>query len=185
MKFLDKLLRAWRVKVAIREMPDKIVNIFDIGCNDGYFLRQMAGKTIRQDGCDPRLTSTQINSNSRLLKGFFPNVIEENEVNDTYDVISGLAVFEHFSEEDLQKSATVLAKMLSPQGLIIITIPHPFVDKILDILFLLRLVDAGIIDGHHAFSPDDIIKYFSPHLSLVKKRKFQFGLNNIFVFRKG
>ena len=112
------------------------------------------------------------------------SAVEDYQMQGEYDAIFALAVFEHFSERDIRQSASVIARMLSPEGRLIITVPHPFVDKILDVLIFLHLIDGQALDEHHGFDPDALLTYFSGSLRLVKRERFQFGLNNIFVFGK-
>lgn len=182
MKFFDKFIRFWRVSVALNNLPESIINVFDIGCDDGYLLRKLSPITKRQDGVDPRLHICQINDNSEIRNGFFPSAIENYQMQGSYDAIFALAVFEHFSEDDLRKSAFVISRMLSPKGRLIVTVPHPFVDRILDILIFFNLIEGQALDEHHGFNPDQLPVYFSEYLRLVKRKKFQLGLNNILIF---
>lgn len=184
MKTIDKILRFWRVKVALREAPKNIRTIFDIGCDDGYLLKRFIGTGIRLDGCDPRLTIGSVDIDSHLSKGFFPNAIDCSHNNGDYDAIFALAVFEHFSEVDIHKSASTIEKMLSKNGRLIITVPDKFVDKILSLLYFFRLIDGQALEEHHGFDPESLIIIFSEKLFLKKRKKFQFGLNNVFVFEK-
>jgi 2-polyprenyl-3-methyl-5-hydroxy-6-metoxy-1,4-benzoquinol methylase len=184
MKVLDKLIRYWRVEVALCNCPKNMKNVFDIGCDDSYLLKKLKSNTSRQDGVDPRLDADVADNSSEIKRGFFPSAIQDYQMEGIYDAIFALAVFEHFSEEDLQKSATVISKMLSPKGKLIITIPEPVVDKILDILIFFRLIDGQATEEHHGFDPDTLVTCFSKSLRLVKQDKFQFGLNNLFVFER-
>jgi len=184
MKLLDKFIRYWRVKVALKNMPEVMGNVFDIGCDDGYLLQKLRPVTERQDGVDPRLNADSISQNSEIKKGFFPAVIEDYQMQESYNAIFALAVFEHFSESDIRQSASVIPKMLAPQGRLIITVPHPFVDKILDVLMFLHLIEGQAVEEHHGFNPEELFTYFSETLRLVKRERFQFGLNNIFVFER-
>lgn len=184
MKFLDKALRWWRVGVALKTVPANVAAVFDIGCDDGYLLRKFKDSNLRLDGCDPRLSISSITANSNLYQGYFPSVLSGVQLNGVYDVFFALAVFEHFTEDDLDKSSLMISKMLSENGLLIVTVPHPFVDKILDILLYLRLIDGQALEEHHGFDPESLISILSNHLRLKKRDKFQLGLNNIFVFEK-
>jgi len=183
-KLLDKLIRHWRVWVALKNRPKIMKNVFDIGCDDGYLLGKISHITERQDGVDPRLSANVSSPTSELKNGTFPSAVAEHQMQGTYDAIFALAVFEHFSEQDIQQSATVISRMLSPHGRLIITVPHPFVDKILDLLRFLRLIDGQALEEHHGFEPDALLTYFSNSLRLVKRERFQFGLNNVFVFER-
>lgn len=184
MKFLDKVLRYWRVKVALSNRPNKMEHVFDIGCDDGYLLNKLGNRLKKRDGVDPQLSADSNIPGAELKKGYFPAAIEEYQMQNTYDAIFALAVFEHFSEKDIQQSASVISRMLSPGGRLIITVPHPFVDKILDILLFLHLIDGQSLEEHHGFEPDELLTYFSESLTLVKRERFQFGLNNVFVFER-
>jgi 2-polyprenyl-3-methyl-5-hydroxy-6-metoxy-1,4-benzoquinol methylase len=182
MKLLDKFIRYWRVEVALKNRPKLMENVFDIGCDDGYLLQKLSHITKRQDGVDPRLNANSISPESEIKKGFFPSVIEDYQMQGTYDAIFALAVFEHFSEKDIQQSAFVISRMLSPEGRLIITAPHRFADKILNVLIFFHLMDGTALEDHHGFDPEALIGYFSDSLRLVKRKRFQFGLNNIFIF---
>jgi 2-polyprenyl-3-methyl-5-hydroxy-6-metoxy-1,4-benzoquinol methylase len=182
MKLLDKFIRYWRVRMALKNRPKVMENVFDIGCDDGYLLQKLSHITKRQDGVDPRLKSDSISPKSEIKKGFFPSVIEDYQMQGKYDAIFALAVFEHFTEKDIRQSASVISRMLSPEGRLIITVPHPFVDHIIETLICLHVVQGATIEEHHGFDPGDIVKYFSRSLKLIKHKRFQLGLNNVFVF---
>lgn len=184
MKTFDKILRWWRVQKALTASPKKIHAVFDIGCDDGYLLRKFAGGAIRLDGCDPRLSIAPLSANSTLLKGYFPSVLDGHAATTKYDAIFAIAVFEHLTETDLKASASVISGLLSDKGRLIITVPHPFVDHILAILMSLRIVEAKTLDEHHGFDPNTLVDVLSSHLKLVERRRFQLGLNNLFVFEK-
>jgi trans-aconitate methyltransferase len=184
MKLIDKVLRQWRVNVALGELPENVESVFDIGCDDGYLLKKFLAKNIRIDGCDPRLSIDGISLNSTLLKGFFPEVLNNSNLKNQYDVIFALAVFEHFTEDHLTESAKKISEILTDHGCLIVTVPHPFVDKILDFLMFFKLIDGQALEEHHGFNPDSLVDVLSRELRLKTKKKFQLGLNNMFVFEK-
>jgi 2-polyprenyl-3-methyl-5-hydroxy-6-metoxy-1,4-benzoquinol methylase len=184
MKLLDKFFRYWRVKEALKNRPEIMGNVFDIGCDDGYLLRKLIDTTKRRDGIDPHRSVTSVGNDSEIRDGFFPSAIEDYQMQASYDAIFALAVFEHCSENDIRQSASVIAKMLSPKGRLIVTVPHPFVDKILDFLVSLHLIAGMKLDEHHGFDPNILLTHFSDSLRLVKHEKFQFGLNNVLVFER-
>ena len=74
--------------------------------------------------------------------------------------------------------------MLSDNGRLIVTIPHPFVDKILDVLMFMKMIDGQAVDEHHGFDPKSLVDIFSNDLRLTSKTTFQLGLNNLYVFEK-
>ncbi len=182
MKPIDKLLRYWRVTVAIKNIPEDIKAVYDIGCDDGYLLRKFKDKSIQKDGIDPLLSIESIDENSVLNKGYFPQDVSNYQKKGQYDAIFSLAVFEHLNEKDLEIASLTISNMLSENGRLIVTVPHHFVDKILNILQFLRLVDGISLEEHHGFVPTELPIHFSKHLHLVSHKRFQFGLNNIFIF---
>jgi 2-polyprenyl-3-methyl-5-hydroxy-6-metoxy-1,4-benzoquinol methylase len=184
LKLIDKALRLWRVSVALKSVPKNINAVFDIGCDDGYLLKRIANGSARLDGCDPRLSPSLTILNSKLLKGFFPAVMDEVKSNVQYDVIFALAVFEHFTEADLTKSSHYISEMLMDNGRLIVTVPHPFVDTILDVLMAFRLIDGQALEEHHEFDPNNLVEVLSKGLILKSRRRFQLGLNNVFIFEK-
>ena len=184
MKKTDKFLRYWRVSQAFRCVPNKIQSAFDIGCDDGYLLNRLDDGYMRLGGCDPRLTAIAASPRFTLFNGGFPSALINSSNKEKYDVIFALAVFEHFSEADLYQSSRQIAQMLSENGLLIVTVPHPFVDSILNVLMFFNLVDGQALEEHHGFKPNTLADIFSGNLKLVTKRTFQLGLNNLFIFKK-
>ena len=184
MKYLDRFLRNWRVAKAMEFVPNSMNSVFDIGCGDGYLLTKLALVTERQDAIDPRVSIQKVSKNSTLMEGFFPADVPSEFKGGQYDAIFALAVFEHLTELDLNEAANVIHDMLTPSGRLIVTVPHPIVDIILDVLRLFRLVEAETLEEHHGFVPAQLPVYLSSHLKLVTHKKFQFGLNNVYVCEK-
>jgi len=182
MKLIDKVIRYWRTKVALNYSPQKMQSVLDIGCDDGYLLKRLDSSAKRKEGVDPKLSENVSLAGIKLWSGYFPGVIKQHQIQGSYDAIFALAVFEHFSDDDLISSAQEINNILSSKGKLIITVPHPFVDKILDVLLFLRVIDGQAVEEHHGFEPEQLKNVFNKHLVLLEHKKFQFGLNNIFVF---
>jgi SAM-dependent methyltransferase len=162
-------------------MPENTRSVYDIGCEDGYLLRRLSYLPGPSHGIDP---GDSVVENFSVTKGFFPGSVDEDKKQQSYGAIFALAVFEHFTEDDIKESARVISQMLSPKGRLILTVPHPFVDKILDALLWLNLIDGQALDEHHGFEPDDLGLYFSDSLKLIRRDYFQLGLNNVFIFER-
>lgn len=184
MKFLDKLIRQLRVTEALKHIPSHTTSVFDIGCDEGFLFKKLSGAVVRKVGVDPRNQGGDIAEGEQIFNGYFPQVVQDEHIDGTFDAIFALAVFEHFSEADIAASAIVIPNMLSAKGRLIVTLPHPFVDKILDALMMLRLIDGQATEEHHGFIPDDLVQAFASTLKLVKHQRFQFGLNNVFIFER-
>ena len=75
--------------------------------------------------------------------------------------------------------------MLKNGGKVILTVPAPFVDNILKLLRYFNIIDGMDIDEHWGFKVNRTISIFeNAVLKLITHKKFQFGLNNLFVFEK-
>ena len=114
--------------------------------------------------------------------GSFPEVIEES---DDFDAVVMLAVIEHVSQEALTTWAIAVPTLLRPGGKLIITVPAPVVDRILDVGIRLRLLHGMDTANHHGFDPRVVPEEFSiPSIRLVKASRFELGLNHLFVFER-
>lgn len=184
MKLLDKIIRSWRTNVAIKQLTLSPDNIFDIGCDEGYLLKKFSAHSKILNGCDPKINPSRKEDGITIYQGYFPSVADNLPSHIKYDAIFSLAVFEHFTEEDLRMTGLRVSEMLSPKGVLIATLPNPLVDSILDILTKFKLIDGQSLEEHHGFDPRELPKYLSPHLTCIKHRYFQFGLNNVFIFQK-
>jgi SAM-dependent methyltransferase len=117
-----------------------------------------------------------------LVRGSFPDDLPDCA---PFDVITMLAVLEHVPRDRQQAFASACAKYLRPGGRLVITVPSPRVDAILSVLKTLRLVDGMSLEEHYGFDPDATPSIFASHgFDAVERRRFQFGLNNLFVFRR-
>lgn len=182
MKALDRFLRAWRTRIALGQAPRPLEAVLDIGCDQGYLLERLPARV--RDGLDPTLAAHRIGPDMRLYRGFFPGDLAGLGLAGPYDAIFSLAVFEHLTEDDFRQARAALPDLLRPGGRLIITVPHPLVDKILDVLMFLRLIEGQAVHEHHGFDPADLGQLASEHLRLVARRRFQLGLNNLFVFER-
>jgi len=182
MKFLDRFLRDWRIKMTkpYVRTHDKVL---DVGCFDATLFEKLSTKPITESiGLDPLLEETIQTKYYTLLPGKFPNDLPEDK---TFNCITMLAVLEHMpTAEQLQLNANFY-KYLESKGRVIITVPSPFVDHILWVLSKLRLIDGMSLEEHYGFKAKDTPNLFhKSQFKLIKHKSFQLGLNNLFVFEK-
>jgi 2-polyprenyl-3-methyl-5-hydroxy-6-metoxy-1,4-benzoquinol methylase len=179
MKTGDYLIQLWRMRVAARWIPQGAC-VLDIGCHQGEFLIWLGEKIAPSVGFDPLYTRNAKPGNHQFYpQGFKEGMLAES----SFDAITLLATLEHI--HDKSSIARESARLLRPGGRAIITIPSPLVDKILDFLIMLHIVDGMSLEEHHGFLPDELPGIFIPAgFHLRKKRKFQFGLNNLYVFER-
>lgn len=182
MKFIDLVLQQWRIaKVAPYVFAG--ANILDLGSADGALfqsLKKPAGS--RSLGIDP-LAKTSSVKGSRMIAGFFPDAMPADA--GPFDIITMLAVLEHFPAPAYGPLGEGCRKFLRPGGKLLITVPSPAVDKILTVLKFFRLIDGMSLEEHHGFQVARTLEIFSPpQFRLLRRETFQLGLNNLFVLER-
>ena len=179
MTWLDRYLMAYRIRMAVRELP-KNGRLLDIGTHDGTLFRETGATGV---GIDPELIDVPAPAGVTMIKGFFPGDLPQQDK--LFDAATALAVTEHIPEEELATWAKSLAGMMAPGGAMVITVPAPTVDKILHLLIALRLIAGIEAHQHHGFKPQDLETIFSaPQWRRRKHRRFQLGLNHLYVFER-
>ena len=180
-KPLDRLLENLRFAKAKPYIPKK-ARLLDIGAGDGAFLRSLSGHIQSGVGIDPILTKpVELGETCRLVPGYFPRDIIA--CGSPFDVITLLAVVEHIPVPELYDVAKACWDSLKLNGRLIITVPHPRVDKILDILKNLRIIEGLSLEEHHGFDPEQLPEIFN-RWTLLKKERWEFGCNYLFIFGK-
>ena len=117
----------------------------------------------------------------RIERGTFPEDLTAEP--GAFDCITALAVLEHVREPEA--FAAACHRLLAPGGRVVLTVPHPAVDRIIDALIRLRLADGMDFDEHHGFDVAQTRPIFEEAgFRPVAVRPFQLGLNRIFVFEK-
>jgi 2-polyprenyl-3-methyl-5-hydroxy-6-metoxy-1,4-benzoquinol methylase len=181
MKPLDRFLQRWRIDKVEPLIPEG-ARVLDIGCADGALFHQLEGKIAGGVGIDPTLDAPTAEGKFRYLPGHFPDAVPDGE---TFDVITALAILEHVPDDQQRPFAEGCARHLKQGGRLLITVPGPLVDKILDVLMALKILDGMAAEEHHGFEPHHTPGIFNPvGLKLIKHAKFQLGLNNFYAFEK-
>ena len=156
--------------------------VIDVGCADGSMFRAWQGLIGRGVGVDPALDRQVSGPNFELYPGSFPDAVPDDV---QADLITMFAVLEHIPPDRQARLAEAAARMLKPGGRIVLTVPSQRVDTILHVLGWLRLIDGIAVHEHYGFRPEVTPSIFPPPLfRLVQHRRFQFGLNNLFVFER-
>ena len=180
MRWLDHTIRDARFAKA-RAFVEVGDDVLDVGCGDGEMFRQWDDLIGRGIGIDPDVTTTTTVGRHELRPGSFPDGTQDVEC----DVVTMLAVLEHVPPDQYGSVAEACARVLRPGGRVVITVPSPLVDRILDVLIALRLLDGMHAEEHHGFVPSDTVEIFEgDRFELIRHRTFQLGLNNLYVFRR-
>jgi 2-polyprenyl-3-methyl-5-hydroxy-6-metoxy-1,4-benzoquinol methylase len=180
-KSLDLYLRDQRF---LKAKPFVRANdvVLDIGCEDGALFESLRGTIKHGVGIDPVLAQKQETDLFTLLPGMFPEALPPGA---KYDVITMLAVLEHIPPAEQARLGQLCSDHLNPAGRVVITVPSPRVDQILHVLQALRLVEAETLHEHYGFEVEQTEGIFkAPLFRMLHKRKFQLGLNNLFVFER-
>jgi SAM-dependent methyltransferase len=178
---MDYLLQEWRSRVAERYIDQGDV-LLDVGCYDGSFLARVQKKVSYAVGIDIVLPEALIPAvNDQLFISDITAGLPFSD--DCFDVVSLLAVFEH-----LRKSGEVVrevSRVLRPAGKVVLTVPGSRVDQVLDLFISIGVADGMSLDEHHGYQAKDTPALFENYGFVLQNwRRFQLGLNNLFVFRK-
>jgi len=181
MTFIDKLLQKIRISQA-QKFLRKNDSVLDIGSVDGVMFERWKDIISKGLGIDPTLDKTITTDLYTLIPGYFPEACPKGE---KFDVITMLAVLEHIPLEQQKALANNCHDMLNKNGRVIITVPSPRVDDILEVLLKLKLIHGMSLEEHYGFLPEHTRQIFSDSMfRLVAHQTFQLGLNNLFVFEK-
>lgn len=181
MRPLDRLLQAWRFAKAAPYIAAG-ARVLDVGCGQGAFLYRLAGWLGEGVGIDPDADPAVSSERIQIIRGRFPDDLPLDF--GPFDVITMLAFLEHLPPSRHAELVERCLSLLKSVGLLVITVPSPAVDRISH--FLQRvpfLFDGTHTEEHYGFEPTRTPAIFAS-FEIIAARKFQLGLNNLFVFRK-
>ena len=154
--------------------------LLDIGCYDRSLIDSVLSEISTAVGIDSN-ASPRRDDRVEMIQGHFPD--EHRFPDAAFDSITLLAVLEHV--DDPAALAVECERILAPGGRLILTVPHPVVDTVLDALMFLRIADGMSAEEHHGFDVGLTKTIFEKaSLPLYCKRHFQLGLNRLYVFAK-
>jgi SAM-dependent methyltransferase len=181
MKPFDRLIQKRRIdQVAPYVHPG--ARVLDIGSADGKLFRRFEGKMGEGIGIDPGLERVVEGDGWSLHPGWFPQDLPDAE---PFDVIAMLAVLEHIPPDEQGKVARDVAALLKPGGHLVVTVPSLLVDPIVEVLMKLRIMTAVGFEQHYGFDPSTTPEVMSVDgVRCVKRKRFELGLNNAYVFRQ-
>ncbi len=181
MTLIDNILQRWRIAKAAQFIAPG-ARVLDIGSSDGALFQALGDRLGSGLGVEPTLAADRDLGRIQFKAGFFPEAIPA--ASEPFDVITMLAVLEHFPDQAYAGLGANCAKFLKPKGRLVITVPSPLVDHILAVLKWFRLIDGMSLEEHHGYDTGRTATLFDPHFRLIRHQRFQLGLNNLFVFEK-
>lgn len=178
---LEGLLSNWRQKKVFKAVNGK-TNILEIGCGkEASFLRSLSkDKNKKLLGINPQLNDKIIKpDNLTLIEG---NVFDKiNLADNSVDCVIMLAVLEHldYSQEIINEAY----RILTPGGIICLTVPTHFAKNILRVLSFLRFIDPQMMAEHKRYFNRKDLESMAKQAGFVKTKHeyFQLGCNNFFV----
>ena len=182
MRPVDRILQRWRIRqgLCFLEGCDCII---DVGAYHGELFQRLGPRLVEGFGIEALLPAPIHEKNYRIVPGFFPAVRPDH---DQWDAITMFAVLEHIPAAEYENLARACHELLREEGRMVITVPAPAVDKILSLLKSVRIIDGMSLEEHHGFLPERTPAIFgAPRFRLLAHRRFQLGLNHVFVFEKG
>lgn len=178
-KPLDEILEYLRFTKVESYIP-KDATLLDVGTGDGNFLHYLNGHVHTAVGIDSHLAKCVDFGSCHLVPGYFPH---DFQADTTFDVITMMAVAEHIPMDIYPAVAKACWEHLKPHGQLIITVQHPCVEGLLDMLKSIRIVEGFSMHEHYGFNPECLPKIFY-RLRLIKRERWGFGCNNLFIFKK-
>jgi len=194
-KALDRFLQSWRIAKALPHVRhgDRLL---DVGCADRSLIDSVLDRVDLAVGIDPLVEPLIEHTTApgseppaeparsrrvELVRGRFPQ--DAPFERGSFDCVTALAVLEHV--DDPRRFAEACARILAPGGRVVLTVPHRFVDRILDALIALRVADGMAAEEHHGFDLEEARRAFeAAGFRLEVEERFQLGLNRVFVFQR-
>lgn len=178
MNQVDRLIQTWRFSAASSSVQ-KGSRLLDIGAHKGDFITYLDSFIGPSVGIDPETDTDCSVGRHQLLAGYFPDRMPAGQ----FDAASLLAVVEHLDDVALEAVGRALALVVRPSGRVIVTVPSPAADGILDVIQRIGLIDGMDLDAHSHLTVDCLVDSWSTcGLRCLRRSRFEFGLNNLVVF---
>ncbi len=182
---VDRFVRMMRSR-RIRPCLSPTDLVLDFGCGqENWFLRSTAKAIASGIGIDPNLKELNHEPLASHIQAKRCTIEEfASEATTQFDVITWLAVIEHFQPEDTQSLLLTCRSLLKPDGKLILTTPTPSSKPILEFLaFKLRVISEEEIRDHKIYydklTMESILERSG--FSMTEYQTFQFGLNSFIV----
>ena len=183
---LEGFLARKRANMANRLIPATARNgrILDVGCGSHPFFLEST-EFSQKHGIDKVITQQQ--QEKFRQQGIFlqPYDIEMSDrlpfEDDSFDVVTMLAVFEHIDPDKLTLLIREIHRILKPSGRYILTTPAGWTDFILKSMAVMRLVSSEEIDEHKQKITHSLIENILKDAGFLRENiklgLFEIGMN--------
>lgn len=188
---LEKILSYYRQTVALKLIKNRVrrETILDIGC--GFFPTFLIRSNFKNKyGIDQYLVDSLVIKNKyqiQLNKMNISNEISLPYKDDYFDVVAMLAVIEHIEGEKLKLIIQEIHRVLSKNGILVITTPSEKINKLMKTLANFGLLSSVEINDHKTlFSLKKLRTFFDKYskLSVIKSGYFQLCANIYLIAQK-
>ena len=182
---LDAFIAKQRYRIVHKQIQkeQKKGCILDIGCGS-YPAFLLSVDFHKKTGIDKMVTE-QIandvkNSNVELFRHEFEKGQSLSFGDNSFDVVTMLAVFEHIEPDELVWIHQEIYRILNPKGLLVVTTPAFWTPPLLWLLAKLRLISEEEIDDHKgSYGKADIFETLKA--SGFESDKLRFGHFEMFM----
>lgn len=183
---LEKYLAAQRRRMVESLIPEhaRSGRILDLGCGTGAcFL--MSTRFREKVGIDRNLSKKSVTEAAkcgvRLISHDLLNIDTLPLADESFHVVTMMAVIEHISREECKRLFVKAKALLVSGGLLILTTPNRWTDRLLRVLARLGIVSQEEIDEHqHMYTARDLqllmeeAGFTSANITIGK---FELGMN--------
>src|SRR3954468_20515471 len=116
MKQLDRFIQRWRMRQAMRFIPER-ARVIDVGAHEGELFKALGKNLVAGFGVEPLRPTKLEAANFTIIGGFFPASRPEDG---NWDAVTMLAVLEHIPRAAQTALADACHELLRPGGRVII-----------------------------------------------------------------
>ena len=179
---LEQILAKLRSRQVLKYVENKF--ILDYGCGKNAWTSQyLQKKCSHVIGYEPSIEK-DFKANSVQLHKSLETLKSQNI---KFDAVISLAVFEHIKPMKLRECLRELLDLTNERGIVVGTTPRPESRGLLEFLSLrVNLIDKSQILDHKVYYDDLWLQEISENTGwrLNTYKKFQFGMNSLFILTR-